>query len=130
MYTQMTPACRGRAIWIFSNDLLPALSIMQIVVKNVAGTENVGGSATPQFTLNADGTGMLLGRPVLFTEKLKTKGTQGDCCFVCPDQYAILLRREFQLRRSHRCGFHERQHLVETDDFAWTGNRSGRIRRS
>lgn len=111
MYTAHTPACRGRAIWIFSNDLLPALSVMQIVVKNVAGSENVGGSATPQFTLNADGTGTLLGRPVHFTEKLKTKGTQGDCCFVCPDQYAILLRRDFQLRRSLDAGF--------TNDSIW-----------
>jgi HK97 family phage major capsid protein len=111
MFTAMTPACRGRAVWIFGNDLLPALSVMQIVVRNIAGTENVGGSATPQFTLNADGTGTLLGRPVLFSEKLKTKGTQADCCFVCPDQYAILLRREFQLRRSLDAGF--------TNDSIW-----------
>lgn len=105
MYTAMTPACRGRAVFIFSNDLLPALSVMQITVKNVAGSENVGGSATPQFTLNADGTGTLLGRPVLFSEKMKTKGTQGDSAFVCCDQYAILLRRDFQLRRSDQAGY-------------------------
>jgi HK97 family phage major capsid protein len=105
MFTAMTPACRGRAIWLFSTDLLPALCVMQLKVMNVAGTENVAGSATPMFTLNADGTGNLLGRPCYFTEKLKTKGSQGDCAFICADQYAILVRREFQLRRSDQAGF-------------------------
>lgn len=105
MYSAHAPACRGRAIWIFSNDLLPALSVMQVVVRDPSTGKPVGGSATPVFTLNADGTGTLLGRPAFFTEKMKTAGTQGDCALICPDQYAVLLRREFQLRRSLDAGF-------------------------
>jgi HK97 family phage major capsid protein len=105
MYTACTPAARGRSTWLFSNDLLPALSVMQVVVKNVAGSENVGGSATPMFKLNDDGTGTLLGRPVIFSEKMQAAGSVGDAALVTIDQYAILLRREFQLRRSDQAGF-------------------------
>jgi HK97 family phage major capsid protein len=111
MYMSMPPACRGRATWVFSNDLLPALSVMQLVVRDSSG-DPVGGSATPMFTMNDDGTGTLLGRPALFTEKMNSAGTQGDCAFLCIDQYGVLLRREFQLRRSLDAGF-------QTDSIFW-----------
>ena len=105
MFLAMAPACRQRATWVFTDELIPALLEMQLVVKNIAGSENVGGSATPMFTMNADGSGTLLGRPAIFTEKLKTAGAQGDAAFICFDQYAIGMRRELQLRRSNEAGF-------------------------
>ncbi|MBZ5688857.1 MAG: phage major capsid protein [Acidobacteriia bacterium] len=107
MFGAMAPACRQRATWVFTDALIPALSQMQLVVTNKAGTENVGGSATPMFQMNADGTGTLLGRPALFTEKMKAAGQQGDAAFICFDQYAIGIRREMQLRRSLDAGFKE-----------------------
>jgi len=105
MFTAMAPACRMRAEWVFTDELIPALMKMQLVVKNVAGDQNVGGSATPMFTMNSDGTGTLLGRPAHFSEKFKSAGTQGDAAFLCFDQYAIGVRRELQLRRSLEAGF-------------------------
>jgi hypothetical protein len=78
---------------------------MQNVVKNVAGTENVGGSATPIFVPNDKGGGTLLGRPITFTEKLKPAGSVGDALFACFDQYAIGIRREVTLRKSLEAGF-------------------------
>jgi HK97 family phage major capsid protein len=107
MFLAMAPACRNRAEWLFTDELIPALLKMQLVVKNVAASENVGGSATPMFTMNSDGTGTLLGRPARFTEKLVAAGTQGDAAFLCYDQYSIGIRRELQLRRSLDAGFKE-----------------------
>jgi HK97 family phage major capsid protein len=111
MFAAMSPACRMRAEWCFSDSLIPALFKMQNVVKNVAGTENVGGSATPIFVPNDSGGGTLLGRPVTFTEKFKPAGSVGDAAFICFDQYAVGLRREMQLRRSIDAGF--------TNDSIW-----------
>lgn len=82
MFTAVAPACRMRAEWVFTDELIPSLMKMQLVVKNVAGVENVGGSATPMFTMNADGTGTLLGRPAHFSEKFKLAGQQGDSAFI------------------------------------------------
>ena len=105
MFKAMAPACRLRAEWVFSDELIPALYKMQNVVKNVAGSENVGGSATPLFIPNDKGGGTLLGRPVTFTEKLKPAGSVGDCAFCCFDQFAIGMRRELNLQRSNQAGF-------------------------
>jgi HK97 family phage major capsid protein len=101
----MAPACRLRAEWLFSDTLIPALYKMQNVVKNVAGTENVGGSSVPLFAPDDKGGGTLLGRPVVFSEKLKTAGSVGDAAFICYDQYAVGMRRELNLRRSFEAGF-------------------------
>jgi len=104
MFTAMAPACRTRAEWLFTDELIPSLTQMQLVVRNDSGVP-VGGSATPLFAMTGDNTGILLGRPVTFSEKLKSAGSQGDAAFLCFDQYAIGMRREMQLRRSIEAGF-------------------------
>jgi HK97 family phage major capsid protein len=105
MFKAMAPACRLRAEGVFSDSLIPALYKLQNVVKNVAGTENVGGSAVPIFVPNDSGGGTLLGRPVTFSEKLKPAGSVGDAAFICFDQYAVGIRRELELRKSLEAGF-------------------------
>jgi HK97 family phage major capsid protein len=105
LFKAMAPACRLRAEWVFSDSLIPAVFKLQNVVKNVGGTENVGGSAVPIFVPNDKGGGTLLGRPVLFSEKLKPAGSVGDAAFICFDQYAVGMRRELNLRRSIDAGF-------------------------
>jgi hypothetical protein len=45
MYSRMLPTSLGKAVWIMNQDVLPQLLQMTLPVKNVAGTENVGGSA-------------------------------------------------------------------------------------
>lgn len=105
MYSSMAPGCRQRATWVFSDELVPDLTKLQLTVTNKAGTENVGGSATPLFKFNDDGTGVLLGRPVIFTEKMAAAGDLGDAAFICFDQYAVGMRRELRLERSIHAGF-------------------------
>lgn len=112
MFTAMAPACRLRAEFVFTDELIPALYKMQNVVTNKAGTENVGGSAVPVFVPDGAGGGTLLGRPVHFHEQMKPAGTQGDAAFICFDQYAIGIRRELQLRRSLEA-------LFKQDGVAW-----------
>ena len=104
MWGAMAPSCRMRSTWVFSDGLIPFVYKLQLTVKNVAGTENVGGSATPLFTPDGNG-GTLLGRPVIFSEKMKTAGSQGDAALICFDQYAIGMRRAISLLRSDQAGF-------------------------
>jgi HK97 family phage major capsid protein len=105
MFSAMAPSCRQRATWLFNDGLIPACFEMQNRVFNLAGSEIVGGSAVPVFQMNADGTGTLLGRPVIFSEKLSAPGSLGDCAFVCLDQYAVGMRRDMRLERSIHAGF-------------------------
>lgn len=82
MYSRMLPASLGRAVWIASIDTFPELATMALSV----GT---GGSA---IWLNNGVVGppmTILGRPVLFTEKTSTVGTQGDLSFVDFSYYLI-----------------------------------------
>jgi HK97 family phage major capsid protein len=109
MYAAQAPACRLRAEWIFTDELIPALYQMQVRVSNKANTDYVGGSATPVFVPDGQGGGTLLGRRVNFSEKMRAAGLQGDAAFICFDQYAIGIRLELQLRRSLEAGFKQDQ---------------------
>ena len=109
MYAAQAPACRLRAEWIFTDELIPALYQMQVRVSNKANTDYVGGSATSVFVPDGQGGGTLLGRRVNFSEKMRAAGLQGDAAFICFDQYAIGIRRELQLRRSLEAGFKQDQ---------------------
>jgi HK97 family phage major capsid protein len=77
MYSRMLPTSLGKAVWIMNQDVLPQLLQMTLPVKNVAGTENVGGSRSASPTAQGTGTPQftLLGRPVVLTEKVSTLGT-------------------------------------------------------
>jgi HK97 family phage major capsid protein len=89
MYARMLPSSLRNAVWIVSPDVFPQLANMTVNVKNVAGTENVGGSAV----WLPDGTGAptltLLGRPVIISEKVSVVGDLGDINFVDLSMYLI-----------------------------------------
>jgi HK97 family phage major capsid protein len=106
MYSRMLPSSLGKAIWLITPDALPQLMLMQTLVKNVAGTENVGGSAvwmpdahgTPQLTL--------LGRPVVISEKVPgLLGTKGDISFVDPSMYLIGDRQQMTVDSTQHAQF-------------------------
>ena len=84
MYSRILPTSLSRGIWIATIDTFPQLATMALSV----GT---GGSAVWM----GDGAGQntppvsILGRPVYFTEKTNTVGTQGDISFVDPSFYLI-----------------------------------------
>ncbi len=82
MYARMLPGSLGRAVWIASIDAFPQLATMALNV----GT---GGSA---IWLNSGTQGppmTILGRPIIFTEKLPRVGDAGDIMFVDLAYYLI-----------------------------------------
>jgi HK97 family phage major capsid protein len=76
MYARMLPGSLSRAVWVASIDTFPSLASMV-----------VGANISPAVWLNngqvIDGPPMtLLGRPVIFTEKVPPAGTAGDLSFI------------------------------------------------
>jgi HK97 family phage major capsid protein len=99
MFARLHPSCVPNSVWVANSTTIPALLQMQLVVQNVAGTENVGGSAVPVVT-QQNGQMYLLTRPIIFTEKTPAIGSQGDILLVDFSQYAIGLRKEVSVERS------------------------------
>jgi len=80
MYARMPEASKANAVWIANHNTLPQLATMTIGDTPVfipAG----GLSQKPHDTM--------LGRPLLWTEKVPTLGTEGDLGFIDPTQYLV-----------------------------------------
>jgi len=94
-YSRMLPSSMARAVWVMHIDTFPELATMALSV----GT---GGSAV--WIGNGDGAGAppmtILGRPVIFTEKVSTVGTVGDVNFVDFGYYLIGDRQAMQMSTS------------------------------
>lgn len=75
MWARLHPRSRANAVWLMNVDVEPQLDDFNTLVKNVAGTENVGGFGSQIY--NAD-KGTLKGRPIVFCEFCQTLGTTGD----------------------------------------------------
>lgn len=96
MWSRFTGSLK-RAVWVISPSCIPQLGAMTVTV----GT---GGSVIPALT-QSDGQFRLLTVPVIFSEKAKTLGIQGDVCLADFSAYAIGLRKEATLDRSMHVGF-------------------------
>lgn len=83
MWARMPRRARAGAVWLMNQDLEPQLHGLNIPVKNVAGTENVGGMPVylPPGGLSSTPYGTLLGRPVITTEACAAIGDLGDIVF-------------------------------------------------
>ncbi len=93
MYARMLPTSLNRAVWIANIDTFPELATMALSVGTGGSAVWLGnmqqpGSAAPPMTI--------LGRPVIFTEKVKTLGTVGDINFVDLGYYLIGDRQTIQ----------------------------------
>jgi HK97 family phage major capsid protein len=90
-YSRMLPSSLGSAVWVAHMDTFPELATMALSV----GT---GGSAV--WIGNGDGAGAppvtILGRPVVFTEKVSSVGTAGDINFVDFGYYLVGDRQAMQ----------------------------------
>lgn len=89
MYARMLPSSLSSAVWVANIDTFPELATMSLSV----GT---GGSAIwlQQGVSAAPMT--ILGRPVIFTEKMPTVGDAGDICLVDFSYYLIGDRQAIQ----------------------------------
>ncbi|GAA2673813.1 hypothetical protein GCM10010400_39920 [Streptomyces aculeolatus] len=96
-YSRMLPSSIGRAVWVAHIDTFPELATMALSV----GT---GGSAVWMGTGAHDGVGAppmtILGRPVIFTEKVSSVGTAGDINFVDFGYYLVGDRQAMQMDTS------------------------------
>lgn len=106
MYARMLPSSLSRAVWVVTPDAFAQLANMTVNVKNVAGTENVGGSAV----WLPDGTGTptltLLGRPVIMTEQAPAVlGDKGDISFVDFSYYLVGDRQQMTMESSPHVKF-------------------------
>jgi HK97 family phage major capsid protein len=105
MYARMLPSSLDSAVWIAHIDTFPELATMALSV----GT---GGSAI-WLNNGVQGPPMtILGRPVLFTEKVNSVGTAGDINFVDLSYYLIGDRQAIQADTSPHYRFQNDQTTV------------------
>lgn len=86
MWARLHPMARANAVWLHNVDIEPQLDFLSTVVKNVAGTENVGGYQNKVFDAERR---TLKGRPLVPAEFCATLGTVGDIILVDPKSYLI-----------------------------------------
>lgn len=108
MYSRMLPQSLGNSVWLVNQTLLPALFGMQTIVKNVAGTENVGGGF-PLGVVNIAGSPVptILGRPMIITEKMPAlaNGSGDDIALVDWRYYLLGDRQAVSLDYSEHSRF-------------------------
>jgi len=98
MYERLHPRSEKKAVWVVTNTAkVQLLSLMQLV-KNVAGTENVGGFFP--VMKEEGGKFTILGIEVIFTEKVPVLGDQGDIVLADFSQYFVGLRGELTIDKS------------------------------
>ena len=96
MWARLPASSRKTAIWLINQDVEPQLYQLNIKIKNVAGSENVGGipvQAGPVFLppgTNGNTYGTLMGRPVVPVEYCATLGTTGDVILCDLSQYLAI----------------------------------------
>jgi HK97 family phage major capsid protein len=95
MWARMPARNRKGAVWFVNQDIEPQLLLMNMKVKNVAGTENVGGLAIPTVVYTppgtaSDGFGRLMGLPVVPVEYASTLGQAGDIMLCDASQYMVI----------------------------------------
>lgn len=98
MYARLAPQCMEKAVWIASQTAVPQLLMMSLSV----GT---GGSMIQPAVLQQGGKFSLLGKEILFTEKVPALGTRGDIILVDLSQYTIGMRKEVSLDKSIHVGW-------------------------
>jgi HK97 family phage major capsid protein len=94
MYSRMPTRNRANAVWIINQDIEPLLPLMVVAVKNVAGTENVGGGPLyiPPGGLSGSQYGNLLGRPIVMTEASPALSSAGDIVLADMSQYVTITK--------------------------------------
>lgn len=95
MWSRMPSRSRKNCVWLINQDVEPQLYLLNLKVKNVAGTENVGGIAIPPVIytppgFNGNQYATLMGRPVIPVEYCASLTTAGDIVLVDLSQYLMI----------------------------------------
>lgn len=100
MWARMPARLRSTCVWLINQDTEPQLYQLNIKIKNVAGSENVGGipispwgAPGPVYVppgTNGNSYGTLMGRPVVPVEYCATLGTAGDIILCDLSQYLAI----------------------------------------
>lgn len=102
MWAKLHPASHRRAVWLCHPTCLPELLKVSVPVRNVADSENVGGSHL--LMGSADGYSML-GRPLIITEHCHPLGDKGDLMLVDFQHMHIGLRSDAAIQVSNIPGW-------------------------
>lgn len=98
MYSRMLPSSINRAVWVAHIDTFPELATMALSV----GT---GGSAIWLTSGVGSPPASILGRPLIFSEKMQTLGTTGDIAFVDFGYYLVGDRMQMRAESSAHAQF-------------------------
>lgn len=122
MWSRMWSRSRANAVWFINQDVEPQLYQMNIKIKNVAGTENVGGAPIymPAGGLSQSPYGSMFGRPVIPAEYCETLGTKGDVVLVDLGQYVVIDKGGVQSASSMHVRF-----LNDEQTFRWVVRNDG-----
>lgn len=99
MVGRLLPASFARSVWFVHPTLVPLLYGMAYTVKNVAGTENVGGGHVQAVGHDAAGNLTIFGRPALVTDACSVLSAKGDIVLCDPMRYLITMRSDVRLAR-------------------------------
>ena len=92
IYARLAPQCYAISIWLASATCVPQLLSLSFAV----GT---GGVPSPVVSYQ-NGQFVMMGRPVVFSEKMPALGSAGCLALVDPTQYALGMRKEVSIDKS------------------------------
>lgn len=122
MWARLWARSQPNAVWFINQDVLPQLWQMNVKIKNVAGSENVGGM--PVFmnagTIAGQPYGTLFGRPVIPVEYCQTLGAKGDVVLADLSQYLVIDKGGVQTASSMHVRF-----LNDEQTFRWVVRNDG-----
>jgi len=107
MYARMLPTSIKNAVWIAAIDTFPELATMALSVGTGGGPIWIGSYGGPSGVDVPPMT--ILGRPVLFTEKVSALSTTGDINFVDLSYYLIGDRQSVEVAASDQFAFQNDQ---------------------
>lgn len=107
MRVRMTPRMYAGAFWFVNSECMPQLEQMSIKIKNVAGSENVGGMPVfiPPGGATATPYGQILGRPIVPVEQCEALGDKGDIMLLNLSYYYMTTKGGVQTASSIHVNF-------------------------
>ena len=100
MLARLHPSAFKNAVWVANQTCLPQFMTMTIEVGTAGGSHI-------KAVAEQNGRFTLLGKELLFTEKLPILGTKGDVFLVDLSKYVIGMRKELVFDKSNAPGFLE-----------------------